>query len=406
MRKKADSWELTITPRRWQTEALGLWLRHCRGTVGVVTGGGKTVFAELCMLKFRESFPDGRFIIVVPTISLLDQWYVSLTEELHVPDHLISCFSSEEKPEKENVVNVLVINTAREIAPIIAGQYETFLIVDECHRAGSSMNVLALRGRHRAALGLSATPERDYDDGFRQRVAPVLGDVIYRYDYEQAYRDGVVVQFELLNVKIDLLPDEQRKYARLSAQVARALRSSWSDKHRNESLRRLLQQRAAISASAAMRIPVAAKLVDINKGRRCLVFHERIGAANAILHILEKRRHSVTAYHSGIGPVIRRDNLRLFRRGVIDVLVCCRGLDEGMNIPETAVAVIASSTAAQRQRIQRLGRVLRPAPGKSHATVYTVYATDIEEKRLLEEALNMRDIASICWKKSEIMKHV
>lgn len=70
---------------------------------------------------------------------------------------------------------------------------------------------------------------------------------------------------------------------------------------------------------------------------------------------------------------LRRDNLRLYRRGVFDTLVTCRALDEGTNVPETSVAIIAASTASIRQRIQRLGRVLRRAPGKEKATVSIPY---------------------------------
>src|SRR5207245_1290376 len=106
-----------------------------------------------------------------------------------------------------------------------------------------------------------------------------------------------------------------------------------------------------------------------NRGKRTIIFHERVKAANKLVEILNRREHCATIYHSQIGPSLRRDNLRLYRQGLFDALVTCRALDEGMNAPETTVAVIASSTSSARQRIQRLGRVLRPAPGKTHATI-------------------------------------
>jgi superfamily II DNA or RNA helicase len=104
-------------------------------------------------------------------------------------------------------------------------------------------------------------------------------------------------------------------------------------------------------------------------------------------------------YHSRIGHVVRRENLRLFRRGVFDVLVCCRALDEGMNVPEASVAIVASSTASTRQRIQRLGRVLRPAPGKTSATIYTLYATSQERERLIREERSVTEYATVRWQK-------
>lgn len=351
------------------------------------------------MSCFRNQRTDPTFLIVVPTTALLDQWYVSLQEDLSVPEEAISSFSGEEKANEVNTVNLIVLNTARELAPAIASQRETFLIVDECHRAGSPVNARALRGEHQATLGLSATPEREYDEGFEKYVVPTLGEIIYDYDYVKAYKDKVIAPFELINIRVDLLVDEQHKYDELSRRAAREIRKSDPASSPSERLKRILQQRAAVSAAAAMRVPVAAKLVDNHRSQRTLIFHERVDKANTLKEILVSRKHSVTLYHSKIAPVVRRDNLRLYRHGVFDVLISCRALDEGTNVPETIVAIVASSTASIRQRIQRLGRVLRPAAGKSTATVYTIYATDQEERRLIQEARSLEGIASVQWKR-------
>ncbi len=87
----------------------------------------------------------------------------------------------------------------------------------------------------------------------------------------------------------------------------------------------------------------------------------------------------------------------MFRRGMVDVLVTCRALDEGMNVPEAEVGIIASSTASTRQRIQRLGRVLRPAPGKDSAKIYTLFITDKEEQRLIDEVVTLSEVSSSEW---------
>jgi len=393
----SSSWTLDVRPRRWQNEALEAWEKEFKGVVSIVTGGGKTVFAFMCMLEFRKKYPDGRFVIVVPTTALLDQWYLSLLETLHVPATEIACFSGDEKAESPSVVNLLVINTARTLASWIASQFKTFLIVDECHHAGSPKNALALKGQHWAALGLSATPEREYDLGFQERIAPVVGYIVYYYDYTQAYHDGIIVPFELVNVRIDLLPDEQANYDRLSKRAAMVRAKLDKGVGSEEQLKRILQRRAAVVAMATMRIPAATKLVEQHHLERILVFHERVESANKIYGNLRDRNHRVTIYHTGIGPTVRRDNLRLFRRGIFDVLISCRALDEGLNIPETTVAIIASSTASYRQRIQRLGRVLRAALGKGSARIYTIYATDQEEKLLAAEAHDLQDVTSVAW---------
>ena len=84
---------------------------------------------------------------------------------------------------------------------------------------------------------------------------------------------------------------------------------------------------------------------------------------------------------------------------MVNVLITCRALDEGTNVPEANVAIVAHSTSSTRQRIQRLGRVLRPAPGKSRASVYTLYAGRKERERLAAEAMGLRGVARIEWKR-------
>ena len=406
MSEQAPSpWSLRIEPRAWQRTALDEWRTAMRGVASVVTGGGKTVFAFLCIETFLKVYPGGQIVIVVPTITLLDQWFVGLQEELGVPVKDIACFSGEEKADGPRTINILVINTGRTLVRELAATAKTLLIVDECHRAGSPENALALQGSFAGALGLSATPKREYDQGFEHYVVPILGPVIFEYDYVQAHHDGVVTPFDLVNVHVDMLPHEQVEYDKLTRRVAVLFQKVKKGAGNEEQLKRILQQRAGISATAKMRLPVAAKIVDSNRGARTIVFHERVSSAKDLYDILQKRNHSVCLYHSQIAPSVRRDNLRLFRRGVFDVLISCRALDEGMNVPETTIAVIASSTASQRQRIQRLGRVLRPAKGKDKATIYTLFATEQERNRLSKEAERLEGVADVVWSVSKRQAH-
>src|SRR6266481_7568435 len=125
------TWRLTVEPRAWQRSALEEWKKAFRGVASVVTGGGKTVFAEMCMLEFLRTSPTGRFVIVVPTTALLDQWYVSLREDLEVPPDDIATYSGGSRSEIPKPVNLLVINTARDWIIRVSAGAETFLIVDE-----------------------------------------------------------------------------------------------------------------------------------------------------------------------------------------------------------------------------------------------------------------------------------
>lgn len=397
-----QSWGLTASPRAWQSEALDSWKTKLRGIASVVTGGGKTTFALMCMEFFRNKYPSGRFVIVVPTQALLDQWYVSLREDLLVPATEIATFSGEGRPEEFNVVNLMVINTARTHALGVPEQYDAMLIVDECHRAASQSNSLSLQGHYKATLGISATPQREHDNLFESVLAPRLGPVIFEYDYSRALRDGVLSPFQLINVSTEMTEAEKESYDAASQDIARTYQKVQSGDIEREVLVRKLQRRARLAASSIQRIPVAVRLAEQHRGSRMIIFHESIRSAESILAILSARRFNATIYHSKISPELRRDNLRLFRRGVFDSIVTCRALDEGANVPEMDVAIVASSTSSVRQRIQRLGRVLRPAPGKSEARIYTIYVSKPEENRLVKEAQALTEASEITWMHSVV----
>lgn len=391
--------EPAFEPRHWQRDALTAWIQaDRRGIVEVATGAGKTNLGLLAAHDVLASDLARRVYILVPTIALLDQWYVSIGEDLGVPAAEIEVWGGGHEPGPVRLFNLMVINTAREQLAALPDLPKSLLIVDECHRAGSVVNSHALEGKFAATLGMSATPDNQYDRRLDEVLRPYLGEVIYRYSLIDAYKDGILSPFTLINVSIELDQEEKEAYAELTRKAHIALHSKRiSDDERNRRLRVVLRRRASVSNHAHLRSPVAVKLVESHRGERCLVFNEYIGEAERIAQMLKERGHSVALYHSQIGDGLRHDNLRLFRRGSFDILVTCRALDEGLNIPEVRVAIIAASTATERQRIQRLGRVLRPARGKERAVVYTIYATSAEERRLVKEAKIMGDQAEILW---------
>lgn len=349
------------------------------------------------MSDAEQSGAASNFLILVPTIALLDQWYVSLREEFGVAEDEIATWSGGSRPKGPARVNLMVLNTARRASTLLPDLDKTFLVVDECHRAGSSVNSLILSQPFAATLGISATPDSDFDSRLSQVLEPALGSVVYSYGLDEARADGILSPFDLVNVKFKLLNAEEIEYNRWTQRIQRFIRRSKTTEVAKDTLQILLQRRSVCAAKAAMRVPLAVHIAELHRGARTMIFHETIEAAESIYSRLIERGHSVTIYHSRVAASVRRDNLRLFRKGSFDILVTCRALDEGVNIPEVQVAVVASATASTRQRVQRLGRVLRPAPGKRRAVIYSLYATRPEEQRLAKEAETLESAESITW---------
>jgi superfamily II DNA or RNA helicase len=386
---------LPFAPRQWQSDALDLWMQEKRGVVSVVTGAGKTAFALLAFERLRSEVPDLRLVVVVPTLALLDQWVVALTADLGLSSADVAAFSGESKPRRAKAANVLVLNTARSLSATVAGQHNCLFVVDECHRAGSPENAKALDNGAGYRLGLSATPVRDFDDGFERWVEPALGPIIYEYGYAAALADGVIAPLALHNFHFELTEKEQERYDSLSMKIGRRWAQS-DNAYDDEILKRLLLQRASISIESTRRIVACVAVAERYPGRG-IVFHERIDAANKIARLLDKRGQRVAVYHSKLAPIIRRRNLELFRFGQIDKLITCRALDEGLNVPDAEIAIIGASTRSTRQRIQRLGRVVRPSPNKDTALVCTLYATEPERESLLAEEQKLEALAAIRW---------
>jgi superfamily II DNA or RNA helicase len=381
--------------RKWQEEALTKWKQaEHRGIVSVVTGGGKTVFALACV---RDLGPETT-LVVVPTLALLDQWWEEASSYLGIGLDAVAIVKNRSRL-RTGTVNLAVMNTAskQEWAIDARTAGSLLLIVDECHKVASEKFRAVLDIPRSASLGLSATPERPYDEFLGEVLVPALGDVIYTYTYRDALRDGVIVPFALKNVVFELEQERQREYDKLTNKIARAMQQYGPEDDKTVAL---LLRRARVLNLSLNRVSLALKLVKAHLGQRVLVFHEDIDACNVIYRILHDNGVAAGVYHSKMTLRDRVQMITAYRSGAIQVLVTCRALDEGFNVPETQVGIIAASTATRRQRIQRLGRVLRPSKGKDGAIVYTLVASAGEFGRLKAEEEELEGVASVEWSRA------
>ena len=166
--------------RDWQENAFPLWWERKRGIIKVVTGGGKTVFAIHCLTKYLEENKSNSILIVVPSIALLDQWYESLS--LSFSSKEIALNGGGEQIEDLAKICITTIDSLKNIISKVDPK-NTLLIVDECHKIGTEKRGEMLTNSWHATLGLSATPERDYDDNFYIIIKKILGDIIFDYDF-------------------------------------------------------------------------------------------------------------------------------------------------------------------------------------------------------------------------------
>jgi superfamily II DNA or RNA helicase len=386
-----------------------------------VTGGGKTVLALHGARLLGESLARRgealKVHVVVPKTFLVSQWRAAILAELGIRRREIGSYQGAHKDDPSLPYMIYVLNSARfslsrHILADIQNGFHVLLIVDECHHCAGEINgkifdfvpKLGENFSRYHVMALSATAESIAED---PRFTAALGSVIYRYGLAQALREGVVSEFLLFHVGVSFLPEEREEYEYLSVRLAKGISVL---KRLLPSLRglggaalfarlqglvsvdgavgraaslvlRLSLMRKEISHLAENRIACACDLVRLlPTDSKILLFGERIqSAARLYTRLCELLPGQVAMYHSGMDRESAKNALLRYESGEIRVLVGCRALDEGLNIPETDVGIVVSSSRAERQRIQRLGRILRRKASPLPAKLYYLYLGESNE---------------------------
>lgn len=370
--------------REWQEKAFPLWWEKKRGIIKVVTGGGKTFFAIYCLKKYLENDPQKSILIVVPSIALLDQWYDSLSQNFD--DKEISLNGGGEQTKIITKICISTIDSLKNIISLIDAE-NTLLIVDECHKIGTEKRGEILTNAWHATLGLSATPERDYDDNFYIIIKKILGDIIFDYDYIDAREDEVIVNFKLLYGYAALLPEEENKYKKFTKSIQRRAATIGGQDMNDYPLKMLIFNRARLVKNSKNRIPYGIELIQKYERDSWIVFTENKKQAKEFNKIVNKLKgFNSGIYNTDLNDDERQENLEKFKAGNLNVLVSCTALDEGFDMPEADGAMILSASSSKRQRIQRMGRVLRITANKENALIVTVYSSKTEYEKLREES--------------------
>ena len=282
-------------------------------------------------------------------------------------------------------INISTIDSVKNIIEQFNAS-KTLLIVDECHKIGTEKRGEVLTNNWHATLGLSATPERDYDDNFYIIIRKILGDIIFDYDYIDAREDEVIVNFKLLYAYAAMTPDEEEKYKKFTKSIQRRAATIGGNDMNDYPLKMLIFNRARMVKNSKNRIPFGIELLQKHKRDSWIVFTENKKQAKEFNKIINTKGYKSAIYNTDLDNAEREENLNNFKNGNLNVLVSCTALDEGFDMPEADGAMILSASSSKRQRIQRMGRVLRITANKQNALIVTVYSSKTEFDKLREES--------------------
>jgi superfamily II DNA or RNA helicase len=368
----------TVGLRPYQRAALCAWeAAGRRGVVALPTGSGKTRVALAAM-----AMTGSATLCLVPTRVLMHQWQAAIAELYAGP---IGCWG--DGVRERAAITVITFESAYRQMARLGRSYE-LLVVDEAHHFGAGvrdealeMSIAPLR------LGLTATPPTD--PAAAARLAELVGPTVLRASVgELAGRYLADLDVVVRHLALD---DDERVAYRREMSVFRpayaAFRrvvpgGSWADFVAECAQSR--EGRAALSAWRRARQLTAftrgkaralASLLARHHDSRVLVF----AADNATVYAIA-RRHLLMPLTCDIKRGERDEVLARFRRGELRALVSARVLNEGVDVPDADVAIVVSGTQGEREHVQRVGRLLRPAPGK-RARVYELVAGGTSETR-------------------------
>ena len=408
-------------PREYQQQAFENWKNNGqKGLFAMATGTGKTITSLNCLLEIYKRKGYYKAIILVPTITLVNQW----EQECHKFNFMnVIKVYSKNPLWKENVESIHFneeyrLKNERETSYVIISTYASYtrekvfntlngfskkqllLIADECHNmaSGSMLKRLAYIPYLRR-IGLSATPDRQYDDEGNRNLRKFFGaenHYTYEYSMEEAIRKGVLCNYLYYPHIVRLTTEELEAYVELSERIAKYFNDdTCSFAKMDEGLKMLLLARKRIVHKAANKLKAFEDIIKKRyqeKGnlKYSLIYVPEGNEPNYLeveddtLNQDEDSEHLIDLYTKSIlklddkitvrkfvsGQKDREEILEEFASGKLQVLTSMKCLDEGVDVPRSELAIFCSSTGNPRQFIQRRGRVLRTHPKKKMAVLH------------------------------------
>lgn len=392
----------TSPPYEHQAEAVSAWESTGsdgspeRGILAMATGAGKTITALICATRKQNRLGDRPLLIVIsaPSTPLLRQWRGEVAvfgirasvPTLHSRGTDFGLTQFLRRISRGGTHVVIVTNhllsteafqrSIRTVSEEV--EAETMLIADEAHTLGAARFVSSKPEFFRTRLGLSATPERQYDPDGTEELMTFFGTTVYEFGLAQAIGFSLV-QYSYHVHATTLSGEELDEFADLSERIGRKLGGGAG--FDDEALTRLLIARRRIVETAEAKLALVRAVLERRKPRRishALVYAssknpEQFEQIKRILEDLGIIYAQVTESETS-DPGLVDSLFEGFARGDFQILLAKKVLDEGVDIPSIREAFLVASSTVEREWVQRRGRILRRSSGKDSAVLHDFLA--------------------------------
>ena len=382
--------------RAYQREAIDAWFANdCRGLWEMATGTGKTITALAALAKLKEEKAPLFVLIACPYQHLVDQWCGvakqfgfepivaykgraswdnQVSEALAEHNWRISkgaCVITTQKTFISNIMQVLLSNM----------KSNAVLVADEVHHLGAARSRTKLLDAFNYRLGLSATPNRWFDDEGTAVLQRYFGETVYEFALGKAIEKGYLCSYYYHPHLVELTDEEFGEYEILTDKIAKLFHRVNVDEP-NTAIELLLIKRAMLLNKAQNKLPTLAELLaDKTDSLHHTLFYCAPGQIDLVIPMLTNLGLRVAKFTAEESTGERQELLKMFSSGHLQALVAMRCLDEGVDVPSTQTAYILASSSNPKEFIQRRGRILRQAPGKEHAEIHDLIAVPPQEYR-------------------------
>jgi len=373
----------------------------------MATGTGKTRTAMACIMEFLNKTERSVVIICTPQGTLSRQWKKEI-QGIGLPvqnEIIVDGTNHRWRTELPLMIKRIAAGIAHNLfiytthATASADDFRAIIINnssslsmcfvgDEAHGLGAPKTKNALLPEYQFRIGLSATPKRWFDDYGTSVLEQYFGGQSYQFTISDALttvnpitNKTFLVNYRYFPVFTSLNNEEFGEYIKLCNRIKRLARFARGSDEYQTRLESLLFQRANIEKHAANKLNELYDLLcamNPKMIKNTLIFTsdaqmEDVMTMLADLGIIAHRftQEQGTSPEQQYGWISEREHIiREFRRGVYQVMVAIKCLDEGIDIPVAETAIIMASSTNPREYVQRIGRVIRQAPNKERSSIY------------------------------------
>lgn len=386
----------------YQKEAIHNWKsQNYIGIYDMATGTGKTYTALGSIALLASELENNIAVFILcPYVHLVGQWEEDLVEWGTKP--IIAHSQSRDRDWYTHLVNAqkrfrllkkpyICITTndtfsgdkVQKVIDTISDEMNVLIVVDEAHNVGAIGMSRFLNENIKYRLALSATIERYRDMNGTKVIFDYFKERCIEYPLERAIEEGNLCQYEYHVIYSFLSAEELNKYAQITKELRKYLIYENGKTHLSKAAQVKLFERKRILAGASDKIDKLEDEMRKYKNEKYIliycgattVFDEELESYEKqiiqVNNMLEKRLEMSVHKFTAEEDISQRTTIKdCFSRGMYQVITAIKCLDEGVNIPNIRTAFILSSSQNPKEFIQRRGRLLRKAKGKTKAVIY------------------------------------